>query len=313
MPELENVQPQRTAGFVDMSSRQQRNRAKLEREEKELEELMEAQRRGEPAPTPSTDYVEEEPEQEAAETSDVVEDNQTEEDDSHLNAEEKSFKKRYGDLRRHLSDKEAEWNKKFEQLQDQLKNGPQKVRAPKSDEDIEAWAKKYPDVASIVETIATKKAKELFSSAQERLKELDDAKWEAQRTKAENAIRKVHSDFDELKVSDDFHDWADNQPKWVKDAIYENADDPDSVIRVIDLYKVDNGMTPSARKESAKKAASTISKGSRTQIDADSASNTFRESQVAKMSAAEYEAKADKIDQAIRSGKFVYDLSGAAR
>ena len=34
------------------------------------------------------------------------------------------------------------------------------MKLPKSDEDIEAWAKEYPDVAKIVETIAMKKAKE---------------------------------------------------------------------------------------------------------------------------------------------------------
>ena len=38
--------------------------------------------------------------------------------------------------------------------------------------------------------------------------------------------------------SDEFHDWVDEQPKWVQDALYENSDDPASVIRVIDLYKI---------------------------------------------------------------------------
>ena len=320
MPELENVQPQKTAGFVDMSPRQQRNRAKLEREEKELEELMKAQTGGEvpdeeqeaksDSERPEATEVQETSSTKQEETNTQVE---TQEDDSELNAEEKSFKKRYGDLRRHMNDKEKEWKEKLSELENRIKAGPGKVRPPKSDEDIAAWAKKYPDVASIVETIAAKKAQELFAGAQERFKELDEAKWEAERTRAENAIRKVHSDFDELKASDEFHDWADSQPKWVKDALYENADDPESVVRVIDLYKVDNGMTPSARKEDAKKAASSVSKGSRTQVDADSASGSFKESQVAKMSAKEYEANAEKIDAAIRNGKFVYDLSGAAR
>ena len=31
---------------------------------------------------------------------------------------------------------------------------------PKTEEEIETWAKEYPDVAGIVETIAIKKAKE---------------------------------------------------------------------------------------------------------------------------------------------------------
>lgn len=319
MPELGNVQAQKTAGFVDMSPRQQRNKAKLEREEKELEALIKAQN-GEAV----DEEQEAEPNGEGLEATEVQEagsteqeeahtSTETQEDDSSLNAEEKSFKKRYGDLRRHMNEKQKEWEDKLAQLEERIKANPEKVRPPKTDEDIEAWAKKYPDVASIVETIAAKKAQELFAGAQERFKELDEAKWEAERTKAENAIRKVHADFDELKASDEFHDWAENQPKWVQDALYENSDDPASVIRVIDLYKVDNGMTPSARKTDAKKAAATVSKGSRTQIDADSASGTFKESQVAKMSPAEYEANAEKIDAAIRGGKFVYDLSGAAR
>ena len=72
--------------------------------------------------------------------------------------------------------------------------------------------------------------------------EIDKLNSEAQRTKAENEIRAMHSDFDDLRGSDDFHDWAGEQPKWVQDALYENQDDPKSVIRVIDLYKVDKGM-----------------------------------------------------------------------
>ena len=72
---------------------------------------------------------------------------------------------------------------------------------------------KYPDVAGIVETIAAKKAKEMFNKAEERLQELDEAHSEAQRVKAENVIRKTHEDFDDLRQSDEFHDWADDQPK----------------------------------------------------------------------------------------------------
>jgi hypothetical protein len=40
---------------------------------------------------------------------------------------------------------------------------------------------------------------------------------------------------------------------------------------------------------------------------------TFKESAVEKMSAQEYEKKADAIMEAIRSGAFVYDVSGNAR
>jgi len=74
------------------------------------------------------------------------------------NAEEKTFKKRYGDLRRHVQQKEQEFQKQIDSLKIQLSESTKKnIKLPKSDEDIESWAKEYPDVAAIVETIATKK------------------------------------------------------------------------------------------------------------------------------------------------------------
>ena len=39
----------------------------------------------------------------------------------------------------------------------------------------------------------------------------------------------------------------------------------------------------------------------------------MKESDVQKMSAKEYEKRSDEIMEAIRSGKFIYDVSGSAR
>jgi len=289
----------------------------LEEEEKEIARL-EAQQRGE-----TYEEGSEESDSEGAETTQVQEASHSEqeeadseveaqEDDSSLDPEEKSFKKRYGDLRRHMQQKEKEWQDRLEALEGRAKS--QNIIPPKSDEDIEKWAKKYPDVAGIVETIAAKKAQELFKTAESRFAELDKVQYEATRTKAENQIREAHPDFDKLRASDEFHDWADAQPKWVQDALYENADDPASVVRVIDLYKVDNGLNPAAKKQTAKDAASVVNrKTAKTSIDPDDSSSYLKESQVAKMSAEEFEKRSDDINQAIRSGKFIYDISGRAR
>ena len=126
-------------------------------------------------------------------------------------------------------------------------------------------------------------------------------------------IKESHSDFDKLRDSDEFHNWADEQPKWVKDALYENSDDPASVVRVIDLYKIDNGLTNNDKKTKRRAAASTVTKRSKTQIDAEGISNSISESEVAKMSAKEFEERSDEITKAMRSGKFIYDMSGNAR
>ena len=298
MPELAEVETPKTAGFVDRGYNNAKRKQRMEDEAKEIEKL-EAQARGE------TPVDEAEEPQEATQEAEA----NTEVKEETLSAEEKSFKKRYGDLRRHMQQKEKEWDEKFESLQ----SSKGSVIPPKSDEDIEAWATKYPDVAGIVETIATKKAQEMFSKADTRLKELDEAHSEANRVKSENKIRESHSDFDKLREADEFHDWADEQPKWVKDALYENADDPDSVVRVIDLYKIDNGLTLKDKKAKKKAAASPVTKRSKTQVDVADANEMIRESDVAKMSDKEFEERADEINKAMRNGKFVYDVSGNAR
>lgn len=314
MPELTEMEKPKTAGFVDRGYNHARKQKQMEEEEAEIARL-EAEARGEEiTESESSSEDTEDTEVQAADDSkqeETKEETEAQEDDSRLSAEEKSFKKRYGDLRRHMSDKEKEWNEKLEALEARSKR--EGIVPPKSDEDIEKWASEYPDVAGIVETIAAKKAQEMFNKAESRLQELDEAHSEAQRVKAENIIRKSHEDFDELRQSDQFHDWADKQPKWVKDALYENMDDPASVVRVIDLYKIDNGMTVAAKKQSKKAAASTVAKGTRTSIDAEGAQGTIKESDVAKMSNKEFEEMQDKINEAMRKGKFVYDVSGSAR
>lgn len=319
MPEMTTMKPAKVAGFVDRGYNHEKKQKRIEDEEKEIARL-EALARGEEVL--EDDEEETESNGEGSETTEVQTksdsqqeeadtEDETQEDDSDLTAEEKSFKKRYGDLRRHMNQKEKEWEEKFEALKNRAETS--NISPPKSDEDIEAWSKQYPDVAGIVETIAAKKAKEMFASAEDKLKELDEARYEAQRVKAENTIRKSHADFDELRQSDEFHTWAEEQPKWVQDALYENADDPASVVRVIDLYKVDKGLTTSDKKAARKAAASTVKRGAKSKVDVEGTTGSIRESEVAKMSYKEFEEREDEINKAIRNGKFVYDLSGSAR
>lgn len=314
MPELQAVETQKNAGFVQRGSNYARKQERIKQEEEEISKL-EAQARGE-------EVEENEPDGEGSETTEVqatgdTEQKETElkeetqEDDSNLSREEKSFKKRYGDLRRHMSEKENEWKERLSALEKRMEG--ENIRPPKSSEDIEQWASKYPDVAGIVETIAAKKAQEMFSKAEGKLQELNEAHEEASRVKAENIIRKTHKDFDDLRAADEFHDWADEQPKWVQDALYENSDDPKSVVRVIDLYKSDKGLTPAAKKEKTKAAASSVTRRTKTQVDVADANDVIRESDVARMSDKQFEERSDEINKAIRSGKFVYDVSGKAR
>jgi len=277
----EEMQPETKVAFAQ---RKYSNEEKRKKEEEELEQLMKEQK-GEV----------EQPEEEPA------------------SSEEKTFKKRYGDLRRHMQEKEKEFQTQIDALKSQLDTASRKeMKLPKSDEDLEEWAAEYPDVAAIIETIAIKKAKEQANVLEEKMKAVDEMQYSAKKEKAEAELMRLHPDFDDIRDSDDFHDWATEQPKWVQDALYENDNDARSAARAIDLYKADRNIT--TKKSSKKSAAQSVNtKNSRSKPQADESSDYLRESQVQDMSPHEYEKYADDIMEAIRSGKFIYDISGSAR
>jgi hypothetical protein len=235
-------------------------------------------------------------------------------DEEPTSAEEKSFKKRYGDLRRHSQKQQAEFQKQIDDLRSQLeKSTKEQIKLPKTEEELAQWANEYPDVAKIVETIAIKKAQEQSVELEERMKKINEAQLQALKDKAEAELTRLHPDFDQIRDQDEFHNWVEEQPQWVQKALYENETDAKSAARAIDLYKADMGITKKSRKDSDREAAKGIATGRSTAPEKSAEAGTIRESDVERMSPREYEARQDEIVAAIRAGKFVYDLSGNAR
>jgi len=148
---------------------------------------------------------------------------------------------------------------------------------------------------------------------EERVKFIDEMQLNATKEKAEAALMQIHPDFDEIRDSDEFHNWAEEQPKWVQDALYDNDNDARSAARAIDLYKADMGISNKKPKSDKDAAKSVSTKNSRSKPQNNEASSYLKESEVQKMSPQQYEKMSDEIMDAIRSGKFIYDVSGSAR
>ena len=298
------------------SKSHKRNLSRVERDEAELRELLkqagvtqdETEEEAVEAQPNSSEPSE--PQVQAESSPKQEEEPQAKAQDEDLSAEEKNFKKRYGDLRRHTQEKEKAFQAQLDKLTAQLDAATKnELVLPKSEDEVEAWAKKYPDVAGIVEAIADKKASERSSELDGRLKEIESLRATAKREKAEAELLSFHPDFQEIRADDAFHSWAEKQPKVVQDALYENSEDAKSVARVIDLYKADQGIKTKASSSSDKAAASSIKAKGRATPDTDDSSKYITESQVAKMSIKEYEKRMDEIFDAQRSGKFIYDMS----
>ena len=229
-----------------------------------------------------------------------------------LAPEEKTFKKRYGDLRRHAQQKEQELKDKIRELEGQISTATKEaIKLPKSDDEIAAWTKEYPDVAKVIETIATKKALELDKGMEDRLKAIAEKEAEAKRLTAESQLLQLHPDFEDIRNDEEFHSWVDRQPSWVQKALYENETDARSAARAIDLYKVDMKIADTKKEKSDKGAASLVTAKNTSNVakTKSSQSNQWRESQVAKMKAHEYERNEKAIMEAIQSGNFIYDVS----
>ena len=297
------------------------NEERIKKDEAELEEMKKEARSAAGIPEPDeSETTEDKPSSEKPEAEPVQAESDTkqeekpeakaqEEDD--LGAEEKNFKKRYGDLRRHSQKKEEEFNAKIAALEAQVnKAAKQELVLPKTDEELEAWTKEYPDVAAIIETIADKKSKSAAKDIEDRMAELEELRVDAQREKAEAELVKMHPDFIEIRQDDTFHNWAKDQPKWVQDALYENVDDAKSVARVIDLYKIDKGITNKKKaKPEEKAAASSVKTKSAAAPEPDDTAGYIRESEVAAMSIKEYEKRQEEILDAQRNKRFIYDVS----
>ena len=286
MSEVDTVQVEDKKAFI---SRPYSNSERIKKDEEELEEML-RQQKGEAS---------EEEEQEAEPTT----------------AEERSFKKRYGDLRRHTQKQQEDLQSQITGLKEQLTSATKKeMKLPKSDDEIDVWMSKYPDVAAIVETIAIKKAREQSTELEERVTKINKMQEDAERQKAETVLLQLHPDFDEIRQDDDFHTWAEEQPRWIQQALYDNDNDAQAAARAIDLYKADRGISTKKKSKRSSNAAEMVdTRATRNRPTAEDTSGVIKESDVQKMSATQYEKNQDTIMEAIRSGKFVYDLSGSAR
>lgn len=225
--------------------------------------------------------------------------------------EDDTFKKRYGDLRRHMQQTLADKDRELEQMKSQLQDASQKqIKFPKTEKEIAEWVKKYPDVAAIVDTIAQRRSLEAVKMNEGKIQRLEKLEKRLDKERAQKELKMMHPDFDQIRQSKKFHTWASEQPKWVQDALYTNETDARAAARAIDLYKADVGVGVK-RAKTAEQAAEAVGRTSGSTPNG-SGKATFSESQVEKMSAREYEQNQDAIMDAMRSGRFEYDLSGAA-
>jgi hypothetical protein len=245
----------------------------------------------------------------------IVTPNAPDEDEDKLKTpEDNSWKKRYSDLRSHAQKREDSLKAELDAAKAQLDAAVKKqIKFPETEEEVEAWITKYPKVAGIVKTIAMKEAQNASLEVDKKVQALNEREAINAKREAYAALLAAHSVFEAIVQDQVFLDWVEDQPKYIYEALYVNDYDARAAIRAIDLFKADTKPQKKVQPDT-RDAARTVKTPSNSQSPAGGDSDVVLESWVESLGRKGYTAEVDaKVSEAMRNGKFVYDISGAAR
>ena len=221
-------------------------------------------------------------------------------------AEDRVFKKRYDDLKKHYDSTINKHKDELQSLRTQLESSTKQFVPPKSKEELEAWRKEYPDVYDMVETIAMNKATTQTADLENKYKDLQLQQEQIAKEKAEVELLKLHPDFNDLRQKDEFHDWAAKQDPTIQGWLYENTSNAQLAARAIDLYKMDTGQSKLTKKEEKdvkKEAAKAISKTKKATDSDIPKKKVWTTSEISKLKPHEFEKFEKEIDLARLEGR----------
>ena len=221
-------------------------------------------------------------------------------------AEDRVFKKRYDDLKKHYDSTLNKHKDEVRTLRTQLESSTKQFVPPKSKSELEAWRKEYPDVYEMVETIAMNKATTRTAELEDKYKNLQNQQEQIAKEKAEVELLKMHPDFNEIRSQDSFHEWAANQDPTIQGWLYENTSNATLAARAIDLYKMDSGQSKLTKKEEKdvkKEAAKAISKTRKNVESEIPKKKIWTTSEISKLKPHEFEKFEKEIDLARLEGR----------
>jgi hypothetical protein len=223
-----------------------------------------------------------------------------------VNAEDRVFKKRYDDLKKHYDSTINKHKDEVTSLRSQLESSTKEFVPPKSKAELEAWRKEYPDVYDMVETIAMDKATTQTAELENKYKSIQLQQEQIKKEKAEVELLKIHPDFNDIRSKDDFHEWAEQQDPTIQGWLYENTSNAKLAARAIDLYKMDKGVSKLTKKEEKdvkKEAAKAITKTKKSTESESPKKKIWTTSEIANLKPHQFEKFEEDIDLARLEGR----------
>ena len=223
-----------------------------------------------------------------------------------VKTEEHDYKKRYDDLKKHYDSKLHEWREEREAL---VVEGQSQPQISEEDADLESFRESYPDVYNAVATLSAKKSSEEVQELRSEIERLTKREEHLKVKSAYQELLALHSDFAEIKKSDQFKEWIDKQPPSIADGITNNNDDVQWASRVLDLYKADTGSKQKRGRprKDASRAAEAVTSTRTVNVSASSGNNkkVWTTSEIRKLKPHEFDKLEKEIDQANAEGRIV--------
>ena len=237
------------------------------------------------------------------EGTDEIQEATPEKEERPVNAEDKVFKKRYDDLKRHYDSALTKHKSEVLTLKKQLENSATFI-PPKDEKALEEWRKEYPDVYDVIKTVAQKEADDKAKALADKLSKLEVDQQTVAKQKAEVELLQLHPDFNKIRESQDFHDWASVQDSVIQGWLYDNFNNSQLASRAIDLYKMDRGLKKSdAKKESAKEASKSVTSTNRGSEKDVKGKKVWSLTEIAKLKPSQYAKFEKDIDLARAEGR----------
>lgn len=228
-----------------------------------------------------------------------------------------NWKKRYGDLRSYSQRQINELNAKIKALEEQNNTQAKQYTLPKTKEEVQEWATKYPDVYGMIKSMINIDLIEATETVNKKFQTLEEREHEIKKREALNAIVAAHPDFYDLETDQTFQEWIVTKSKRTQDALFENDTDAQAAIEVLNLYKLETGKLTNKKIKAERKpsaAADVRVPNSRTPVNTGGQGEyDFTESQISAMSLRDYEKNEQAIETARRAGRIYYDETGAAQ
>lgn len=240
---------------------------------------------------------------------------------------EVNWEKRHGDLRAASQRQVSEKDQEIARLKEEKAALEREAtKLPTNKKEAEDWVKEYPDLARVLVTLMEQQTEYVKEDVKTVRQELEAERYMMAREKAMNAILRAHDDFLTLVNEQSFKDWVVLQPKpkaeggrgprigkALYDALYENETDAEAAIEAVDMYKADLAASKPKKDTASREAATSVRKTAASMVPDNTGKRTYSESEIDNMSSRDFDKYEDDIDDAKREGRFVYDITGAAR